>query len=133
MDLKMLEYKTRIIKLLNGEDLIANVSLNDTGNYTLDEPMSFYIDARNPNNAGLIMKHWLPVQLLKKNSIEIQSKDILSFLDPEDEFRDYYVDTIQKVKDLLKARELMSEMDDIELNDLINQFEELEHHGNTLH
>ena len=129
----MLEYKTQIIKLINGEDLIANVSLIGNDLYTLEEPMLFYIDTRNSSNAGLVMKHWLPVQLCKKNSVDIHNKDILSIIDPEDEFRDYYVDTIIKIKALLRARELLKSIDEEEMNDLINQFEDLEHHGNTLH
>ena len=61
----MPEYKTQIIKLQNGEDLIANVTLNGV-NYILEEPMEFAIDERS-RESGLIMRHWLPVQLLKKN------------------------------------------------------------------
>jgi len=129
----MPEYKTQIIKLQNGEDLIANVVMSGMDHYILEEPMEFAIDTRNPNNAGLIMRHWLPVQLIKKNSIEIHSKDILSMMEPEDEFCEYYVNTVYKIKELLKAKEIISEMDDEELGNMINEFEELEQHGNTLH
>jgi hypothetical protein len=129
----MSEYKTQIIKLQNGEDLIANVMLNGLENYILEEPMEFAIDSRNPRNAGLIMRHWLPVQLLKSNSIEIHSKDILSFLEPETEFCQYYIDTVAKIKELLKAKDIISAMDDEELDNIINEFEDLQHHGNTLH
>jgi len=129
----MPEYKTQIIKLQNGEDLIANVVMSGMDHYILEEPMEFAIDTRNPNNAGLIMRHWLPVQLIKKNSIEIHSKDILSMIEPEDEFCEYYVNTVYKIKELLKAKEIISEMDDEELGNMINEFEELEQHGNTLH
>jgi hypothetical protein len=129
----MPEYKTQIIKLQNGEDLIANVVMSGMDYYILEEPMEFAIDTRNPNNAGLIMRHWLPVQLIKKNSIEIHSKDILSMMEPEDEFCEYYVNTVYKIKELLKAKEIISEMDDEELGNMINEFEELEQHGNTLH
>jgi len=129
----MPEYKTQIIKLQNGEDLIANVVMSGMDHYILEEPMEFAIDTRNPNNAGLIMRHWLPVQLIKKNSIEIHSKDILSMIEPEDQFCEYYVNTVYKIKELLKAKEIISEMDDEELGNMINEFEELEQHGNTLH
>jgi hypothetical protein len=129
----MPEYKTQIIKLQNGEDLIANVIMSGMDHYILEEPMEFAIDTRNSNNAGLIMRHWLPVQLIKKNSIEIHSKDILSMMEPEDQFCEYYINTIYKIKELLKAKEIISEMDDEELGNMINEFEELEQYGNTLH
>jgi hypothetical protein len=130
----MPEYKTQIIKLQNGEDLIANVALNGV-NYVLEEPMEFAIDSRGKEN-GLIMRHWLPVQLLKKNAIEIQAKDILSFLEPEEQFCEYYIDTVSKIKTLLKARDdldLIKDMDDEDLADMISEYEELKHHGITLH
>jgi len=128
----MPEYKTQIIKLQNGDDLIANVTLIGE-KYLLEEPMQFFIDGRNPSNAGLIMKHYLPVQLLKKNSLEIKEKDILSFIEPEEEFCEYYINTVYKIKELLKAKEIISEMDDEELGNMINEFEDLEQYGNTLH
>jgi len=127
----MPEYKTQIIKLQNGTDLIANVSLNGE-QYLLEEPMEFGVDFRG-HQAGLVMKHWLPVQLIKKNSIEIHSKDILSFMDPEEEFCEYYINTVSKIKELLKAKQLVSEMDEDELQDIMNQFEDMNYHGNTLH
>ena len=122
----------KVIKLQNGDDLIANVTLIGE-KYLLEEPMQFFIDSRNPNNAGLIMKHYLPVQLLKKNSLEIKELDILSFMEPEEEFCEYYINTVYKIKELLKAKEIISEMDDEELGNMINEFEELEQYGNTLH
>ena len=127
----MPEYKTQIIKLQNGTDLIANVTLNGE-QYLLEEPMEFGVNFRG-REAGLMMKHWLPVQLLKKNSIEIHSKDVLSLLEPEEEFCEYYIDTVSKIKELLKAKKIVSEMDDDELQDMINEFEDLNHYGNTLH
>jgi hypothetical protein len=128
----MLEYKTQIIKLKNGEDLIANVSLNDS-HYTLEEPMEFMLDDSRGRDVGLVMRHWLPVQLLKRNSIEIKVQDVLSIMEPADDFCEYYVNTVSKIKELLKAKNLIDEMDDDEMQQMINEFEELQHHGNTLH
>jgi hypothetical protein len=128
----MPEYKTQIVKLQNGTDLIANVSVNGLDSYILEEPMEFGLDG-NGRQVGLVMKHFLPVQLLKTNSIEIHSKDILSVLEPEDEFSEYYINTVSKIKKLLEVKELVSEMDDDELQSMINEFEDLQHYGNTLH
>ena len=60
--------QTKIIKLQNGTDLIANVtSIGDV--YVLEEPMEFGIEVRGSQTGNLIMNHWLPVQLIKKNGI----------------------------------------------------------------
>jgi hypothetical protein len=128
----MLEYKTQIIKLQNGTDLIANVALNSAEEYVLEEPMEFNIDIRG-RDSGLIMRHWLPVQLLKKNSISIKTKDVLSVMEPEDEFCEYYLNTVYKIKELLKAKSLVDNMDDDEIQDILDDFEDLSNNGDTIH
>ena len=128
----MLEYKTQIIKLQNGTDLIANVALNSAEEYVLEEPMEFNIDFRG-RDSGLVMRHWLPVQLLKKNSISIKTKDVLSVMEPEDEFCEYYLNTVYKIKELLKAKSLVDNMDDDEIQDMLDDFEDLSNDGDTIH
>jgi len=128
----MLEYKTQIIKLQNGTDLIANVAMNNAEEYVLEEPMEFNIDFRG-RDSGLVMRHWLPVQLLKKNSISIKSKDVLSVMEPEDEFCEYYLNTVYKIKELLKAKSLVDNMDDDEIQDILDDFEDLSNDGDTIH
>jgi len=115
-------FSTQIIKLQNGEDLIANVDLTITGtSYTLEEPMRFFVDYRNNNS--LVMQHYLPVQLIKGNSVCIKDKDILAMLNPDEEFVEYYYHTIEKIKRLMQAKADIAEMSDEEINNIINQFE----------
>ncbi len=125
--------KTQIIKLQNGTDLIANVALNSAEEYVLEEPMEFNIDIRGRGETGLVMRHWLPVQLLKKNSISIKTKDVLSVMEPEDEFCEYYLNTVYKIKELLKAKSLVDDMDDDEIQDMLDDFEDLRSDGDTIH
>jgi hypothetical protein len=75
----------------------------------------------------------LPVQLLKKNEIIIENKDILGILEPNDEFCEYYLNTVEKIKDLLKAKNLVDSLDDDEVNDIMDAFEEMDNNGVTLH
>jgi hypothetical protein len=79
------------------------------------------------------MNHWLPVQLLKKNSIQLKTQDVLSVLEPDDEFCEYYLTTVEKIKELLKAKKLVDSMEDEEINDIMDAYEELQIDGNTLH
>jgi hypothetical protein len=125
-------FSPQIIKLQNGEDLIANVDVSSTGShYILEEPMKFFVDYRN-NNA-LVMQHYLPVQLVKNNKVAIKDKDILTMLDPDDEFIEYYYHTIDKIKKLISARQKISEMSEEEINNIINQFELENNATGTLH
>jgi len=115
-------FSTQIIKLQNGDDLIANVDLSTTGkSYILEEPMKFFVDFRNGN--ALVMQHYLPVQLVKQNSVCIKETDILAILNPDEEFVEYYQHTIEKIKRLMQAKADIAEMSDEEINNIINQFE----------
>jgi hypothetical protein len=122
----------KIVKLRNGEDLVGTLTSTNIGSYRLEEPMSFEIDFRH-NSSGLVMRHWLPVQLIKKNEIELEQKDILAILEPADDFCEYYYNTVEKIKDLLKAKTLVDEMSDEEIDMIMNEFEDMENNGNTLH
>ena len=124
--------QTKIIKLQNGIDLIANVT-QSMESYILEEPMEFEIELRGNNPGGLLMRHYLPVQLIKKNEIEIHKSSILSFLDPEEQFCVYYINTIEKIKELLAAKEIVDGMTDEEINNIMSEFEDVQQHGYTLH
>ena len=69
----------------------------------------------------------------KRNEILIENKDILGILDPNDEFCEYYLNTVEKIKDLLKAKNLVDSLDDDEVNNIMDAFEEMELDGVTLH
>ena len=128
----MLEYTTQIIKLQNGDDLIANIAL-DGSNYVLEEPMHFYLDQKNNNT--LIMAYWLPVQLIKHNNAKVKVTDVLSVIEPDPEFVEYYTYTIHKLKLLVKAKNDVNSMhlDEEIMEELINEFKDMEHDGDTLH
>tara|TARA_R110000868_G_scaffold242917_1_gene498595 strand:- start:471 stop:860 length:390 start_codon:yes stop_codon:yes gene_type:complete len=124
----MLEYKTQIIKLQNGEDLIANVSIDGLNHYILDDPMAFSMDFRGMES-GLVMRQWLPIQLIKQNQMQVHTKDILTMAEPNEEFIDYYVYTVGKIKSVLNAKELAKEMTDEELQLAINDFQDIQYDG----
>lgn len=122
----------KILRLKNGEDIVGNISFNDNGMYDVMEPMTVDVDYRG-KEAGLIMQHWLPVQLLKKNQTAISQTDILCIIEPADEFCEYYSNTVEKIREILKAKNLVDELSDEELNNVMDAFEELRDDGFTLH
>ena len=123
----------KIVRLQNGEDIIGNVTdIYDTGKYIVEEPMSVSINYRG-KEAGLEMHHWLPVQLINRNEITLENKDVLCILEPNDEFCEYYMNTVEKIKELLNAKKLVDSMSDEEVEDIMDAFEELDLGGTTLH
>ena len=126
-----MENNIRIVRLQNGEDIMGCFTANNC-NYDISEPMSVQIE-HNGREAGLMMHHWLPVQLLKKNEITLEQKDILCVLEPNEEFCEYYLNTVEKIKSLLKAKNIIDSMDEEEIENAREAFDELRNNGNILH
>jgi len=126
-----MENNIRIVRLQNGEDIMGCFTANNQ-NYDISEPMSVQIE-HNGRESGLMMHHWLPVQLLKRNEITLEQKDILCVLEPNEEFCEYYLNTVEKIKDLLKAKNIIDSMDEEEIENAREAFDELRNNGNILH
>jgi hypothetical protein len=120
----------KIVRLKNGEDIIGSLERLPIDDLQITEPMSVAITTRG-QESGLVMSHWLPVQLIKKNEITIKSCDVLTMFEPNDEFVEYYLNTVEKIKSLMKAKELTDEMTDEEIEDIMDALEDGD--GQTLH
>ena len=109
----------RLIRLQNGDDIIASFELEDTI-VKISEPMLLQLHHQG-THMGLILQHWLPIQLIKKNETILQSKDIVCVVEPNDELSQYYINTVEKIKNLFAARdgledgELEDEMESISM------------------
>ena len=112
-----------ILRLKNGEDIIGEV-YTDIGinEYEIHEPMSVGMETRG-GQTGLIMAHWLPVQLIDSNKTTIKKEDVLTTFTPNSEFKEYYLDTVQKLKKILEAKQLAAEMTDEEIQEAIDTME----------
>ena len=119
----------KIVRLKNGEDIIGSLHNVDEG-FEIAEPMSVEI-VNNGKENGLVMSHWLPVQIIKKNMITLSSCDVLTVFDPNEEFAEYYTNTVDKMKELLEAKELASKMTDEEIHNIMDAYED--GLGQTLH
>lgn len=120
----------KIVRLKNGEDIIGNLNDTENGDFEITHPMSVSLIEKG-HQKGLVMAYWLPVQLIKKNEIKINSRDVLTMFDPNDEFAEYYTNTIEKIDDLLKAKSVADSMTDEEIEDIMDALEDGE--GQTLH
>lgn len=78
------------------------------------------------------MHHLLPLQLVKKNEIVLENKDILFIVEPADSFAEYYANTVERVREILTARDLVDDMSDEEVNNIMDAIDEL-NDGNTIH
>jgi hypothetical protein len=56
---------------------------------------------------------------------------VLTIFEPNDEFAEYYVNTVEKIKSLMKAKEITDELSDDEIEDIMDALEDSE--GQVLH
>ena len=106
-----------ILRLKNGEDIIGEVR-KDNGNFEIHEPMAVHVE-NHGNHLGLSMHHWLPVQIIDKNYTTIKENDILATFMPNDEFCEYYINSVDKIKRLLEAKEAVKSMSEKEIEEAL--------------
>ena len=79
----------KLIRLLNGDDIVGYVTNNLNDSYYISGPMIVAVEYKG-NNPGLIMRQWLPVQLVETNEVLLYGKDILFMTEVTSDFYDYY-------------------------------------------
>ena len=115
----------QILRLKNGEDIIGSVQqYSSNGNFEITEPMHVHVEFRG-KQSNLVMAHWLPVQLIKKNQTVIKQEEVIAQFEPNTEFAEYYVSTVQKIHDALKAKELADNMNDEEFMEVMDALDEI--------
>jgi len=120
----------KIVRFTNGEDIVCQLSTIEDG-YKVVEPMAVMIKETG-RQAGLIMQHWLPVQIIKINETEIKSRDVLAIVDANEEFCEYYLHTVDKMNKLLKAKDIADNMDEEEFEDVREIMEQMEMDKNLI-
>ena len=113
----------KIVRLRTGEDIVASLT-TDADNVVLDNPMHL-IFKRTENGTAMLLIPWLPIELIKTNTAKILSKEILTIIEPLDNFVVYYnrislyheMSMLQESEEIVQMKESMMEEDDE--NDLI--------------
>lgn len=112
-------------RLKTGEDIIGNFMADlPLHEYIITEPMVVEIE-HGSKSSGLVMAHWLPVQLLHENKITIDASEILGFIQPSEEFVEYYQSTVSRLRELLLAKKKINEIEQSDYDDVMEAFEEL--------
>jgi hypothetical protein len=110
----------KLIRLQNGDDIIASYEIKEDG-ITVSEPMLVDMHLQG-NHMGLVLQHWLPIQIIKKNETTIKSSDILCLIEANEDLIEYYVNTVEKIKGLFAARDSLDEQ---EIEDFEDEMESI--------
>ena len=115
----------KILRLKSGEDIIGSI-LADDKTYIVMEPMTVDVEVRGSNAGTLVMGNWLPVQLIKDNAATINLEDVLTLLEPQDHFVEYYNNTVDKLRKIIKAKEEAEQMTDDEITAVLDAYENMD-------
>lgn len=86
----------KVIRLKPNEDIIAFVERGED-TIKLIHPISFYIDYdTHEMKQSLVLKYWLPINMIADNSVIISLYDVLFITDPKQSFKEYYLNFLNK-------------------------------------
>jgi MinD-like ATPase involved in chromosome partitioning or flagellar assembly len=95
----------QIVRFKDGLDVICNIDYKDLSDKVeLFNPMIFEV-----RNTNLVMQQWLPLAVIKGNSVMIDNREILCVMDPNDDFAEYYEETVRKTNEVLRKKEEASD------------------------
>jgi hypothetical protein len=80
----------KIIRLQSGEDIVASYTTDKEGLVFISNPMVFIVRKNDEFKSSVFLTSWLPIDLIEKNVAQITKDDILTILEPSEEFKQYY-------------------------------------------
>lgn len=110
------EYQIKILRLNTGEDIIG-ACVNDEANGSIDieSPMRVVVKRMAPvGKTILMMAPWLPLELIKDNSASINYADIVTVINPNEQFIEYYTNTVTEYETAMFTGENIEDDESIE-------------------
>lgn len=127
----------RILRLKDGEDIIASYHLNSNGIIEMYDPMTIFYKRMSAGKSMLLMSPWLPIELIKSNSACISMNEVLTIVEPRTALIEYYNNAVVESNEMISNftdqidESLLGEFDPDEEFDLEDDSEELPQDTNT--
>lgn len=122
----------KILRLKSGEDIICKFEETLSGKIIITDPMVIEVYEQN-KVTGLVMYSWLPIQLIEKNEATIDISEMLFQLNPNNEFREYYINSVQKLNDSFKAREIEKSLSEEQKSAIMESLDIINKDQRTFH
>jgi hypothetical protein len=71
-------------------------------------------------NQNLVLQHWLPLAVMKGTSVTIRLNEVVCFMEPNDNFQEYYMTAVDQVTTAQEAGA------DEEMDQVLEALDELE-------
>lgn len=121
------EVQIKILRLNTGEDIIG-ACINDEANSSIDieSPMRVVIRRMTPPGGKtiLLMSPWLPFELVEDDFASINYADIITVINPNKQFIEYYTNTVIEYKNKFSSSEGEDFMDEIFEDEGDEEFDE---------
>jgi hypothetical protein len=107
----------RIIRLKDGEDIIASYHMNSNGIIEMYDPMTLFYKRMSAGKSMLLMSPWLPIELIQTNSACISMNEVLTIVEPRSALIEYYNNAVAE------ANEVVANFNDQIDNSLLDEFD----------
>jgi hypothetical protein len=107
----------KIIRLKDGEDIIASYHLNSNGIIEMYDPMTLFYKRMSAGKSMLLMSPWLPIELIQTNSACISMNEVLTIVEPRSALIEYYNNAVAE------ANEVVANFNDQIDNSLLDEFD----------
>ena len=113
----------KIVRLKIGLDIVGEVTEIDTNKIHIADPMVVEMYEKN-EKTSMVMYHWLPVQLIEENAATISNDEVMFVMNPDDNFEEYYVNSVEKIQKLMKAKSIVDGLTDDEKLQVMDSLED---------
>ena len=114
----------KILRLVTGEDVICSLFKISIDSYAVINPMTVFVRYKG-KTSSLVMQHWLPIELVKKNEILISPRDVITIYDPIDDVAEYYENMVENLNKMMHARFKPAQYNDLEeMDDIMEAIEQ---------
>jgi hypothetical protein len=86
----------KIVRLLDGTDIVSVIDEIRTGEFLLVNPMEFQVQVRG-QASHITLAPYLPFQFVEKNEVVVYSKDVVFMTTPKEEFAEYYENSVEQL------------------------------------
>jgi len=95
----------QIIRLRDGEDIIANIAKSDHSIFHLTNPMTLFHKRMSEGKMVVFMTPWLPIEIIQLNEAKIFCNEVLTIVEPKKSMMEYYVKAVTEMNENLKHLE----------------------------
>jgi len=126
-----MDEQIKILRLSTGEDIICSFHKISIDSYLVEDPMLLIVKFKG-RDSSVLMEHWLPIEVIKHNSILINPRDVITMFDPKDSLAEYYQNLIMKLHKAIERKNQLENMENLdEMIDIMEAIEESQ--GQILH